>query len=117
MIPQVARVNPKATEDQFQSWLLSAARLNGYDMQYHTRYSIGSTPGWPDWVFTHPSGDIFFAELKSGSRKTKPSAEQMKWIERLRVCGLEAHVWWPKDAQYALDRLIAKQRIAPPAPT
>ena len=70
--------------------------------EYHVYDSRRSTPGWPDLVLARPPG-ILFAELKLD--RGRVSREQTYWIELLRSCGQEVHVWRPRDWEAIHARL------------
>lgn len=69
------------------------AKSNGW-LFYHTFDSRGSEPGFPDVVATNGKR-LLFAELKSASGKL--TIEQTQWIELLKLAGIDARVWRPKD--------------------
>ena len=63
-------------------------------MAYHTRNSIGSHHGFPDWCFCGPAG-LMFRELKRESGRVTPA--QAAWLAALRGAGQSADVWRPVD--------------------
>ena len=97
---------PAITEAQFQKQILQAAKTFGF-LAYHTRYSIGSTPGFPDLVLTKPPR-VIFIELKTEAGNT--SSYQDEWIERLRDCpGVECYLWRPSDLEEAVAILMRNE--------
>lgn len=71
---------------------------------YHTRYSLGSEPGFPDVVIVGRRG-ILFRELK-GPRGRLTDA-QRGWLEDLRAAGADADVWRPGDLEQAYAQIMA----------
>ncbi len=61
-----------------------------------------SEPGWPDLSLAR-TPEFFLAELKSETGRLSPA--QHEWIELLRSCGLEVHVWRPSDFDVIHERL------------
>ena len=61
---------------------------------YHTRNSIGSAKGWPDWVILGPRGALF-RELKTERNGLTP--EQRLVGAKLTRAGLDWAVWRPSD--------------------
>lgn len=89
------------TEAQFQRTVLDLAAVNGWH-HFHPLNMRGSDPGWPDLTLARPP-EILWAELKS--ERGRLSRAQRYWIELLRSCGLEVHVWRPRDWDAIVDRL------------
>jgi hypothetical protein len=73
---------------------------------YHTRNSIGSAKGWPDWVILGPRGGLF-RELKS--QRGEPSPDQRSVGARLICAGFDWAVWRPADL---FSGVIAAQLLA-----
>jgi hypothetical protein len=75
---------------------------------YHTRNSIGSAKGWPDWTILGPDGSAF-RELKA--MRGVLSVEQRRVGSKLTRAGLDWGVWTPAEL---LNGVIARQlaRIA-----
>lgn len=61
---------------------------------YHPLNSIGSQPGWPDWVLIGDGG-ILFRELKSETGTV--SVEQRRVGSMLMRHGLDWSIWRPRD--------------------
>ena len=61
---------------------------------YHTRNSIGSERGWPDWTILGPAGGLF-RELKS--QRGQLSIDQRRVGSRLERAGFDWAVWRPAD--------------------
>lgn len=64
---------------------------------YHTRYSIGSPRGWPDWVIWNPrvGRPPLFRELKTEAGRL--SVAQRQTGSELERCGMDWAVWKPRD--------------------
>lgn len=60
---------------------------------YHTRNSVGSAPGWPDWVIVGTK--IIYRELKTEHGKL--TTEQRAVGYRLMAAGASWAVWRPSD--------------------
>lgn len=73
---------------------------------YHTRNSIGSARGWPDWVILGPGGALF-RELKA--ERGTLSVDQRKVGSRLARVGFDWATWRPRDL---LDGTIRRQLAA-----
>jgi hypothetical protein len=83
----------RQTEKDWQRTVIDYAKLKGWDLRYHTQHSLGSAPGFPDWLLVRDR--VVFIELKGDGGKL--SLYQGRWIEGLRAAGAEVHVWWPSD--------------------
>lgn len=92
------------TETVWQSHVLAYARQLGWSLRYHTRYSLGSTAGFPDLVLVRPPR-LIFAELKSDTGQVSPA--QDKWLEALSQVtqAPEVYLWRPFDRGAVLDIL------------
>lgn len=64
------------------------------------------SPGWPDLVLCRPP-EILAVELKTDKGRVRP--EQITWLGTLEACGVETHIWRPRN----FDQLQA--RLARPA--
>lgn len=83
------------TEKQLQTAITAAAKRGGW-LIYHTYFSRGSQPGYPDLHLVHPGlGISIFRELKTQSGQT--SAFQKAWLAALTAAGHDAGVWRPID--------------------
>lgn len=106
-----AEAGAQATEDQFERWVLSVARLHGWH-GHHTRRSFGvvmgvfieDAYGLPDWLFSNGRRTIW-RELKTELGRI--SRYQRWWIERLVASGQDAKVWRPRDRQEILETFAA----------
>lgn len=83
----------RQTERDFQRVVIDYAKLRGWDLRYHTQHSLGSEPGFPDWLLVRDR--LVFVELKGDSGKLSPA--QRRWVEGLQAAGAEVHVWWPRN--------------------
>ncbi len=95
-VQRAKTARPLYTERQFQTALVHYLRLMGW-ATYHTRYSIGSNPGFPDLVCVR-AGRVAFCELKTTTGRI--SAAQAEWGEALAGVGgtVEYHLLRPDDA-------------------
>lgn len=83
------------TEARFQSVVVAAAKRDGW-LVYHTKYSLGSSPGYPDLHLVHESRGLqLFRELKTETGKL--TDHQVRWIVALRKAGADVTVWRPMD--------------------
>jgi hypothetical protein len=64
---------------------------------YHTRFSLGSSRGFPDVCLVNRRQQrVLFVELKSSRGKFTP--EQAAWICDLQECpGVETYIWTPQQ--------------------
>ena len=84
------------SEAHFQQRVINLARYLGWELRYHALDSMGSAPGFPDWVLVNERLErVIFAELKSQHGAIKK--EQRRWHEVLRKCHQEAYIWRPSD--------------------
>lgn len=72
----------------------SVAAATGWS-SYHTLRSRGSKSGYPDRTCVRER--IIFVELKR--EKTKPTADQVEWLDRLSAAGGEVYLWRPSDLE------------------
>lgn len=84
----------RGSEAHFQTQVENLASLYGWTLQYHTRDSRRSQPGFPDLVLVR-TPEILFWELKGEKTRVRP--EQKVWIAALMACGLEAAILRPAD--------------------
>lgn len=66
-------------------------------------------PGFPDLLLIRVP-EIVIAELKTDKGRVTP--EQNEWLEQFRACGIEAHIWRPKDHDVVVARLTRHLRRA-----
>ena len=88
---QVARA---MKERDLQTKTVDLAIRAGW-LVYHTYDSRRSEPGFPDLVLVHPKYGVLWRELKT--ERNSPTADQRKWLERLKAAGEDAEVWRPRD--------------------
>ncbi len=69
---------------------------------YHTLRSKGSRSGYPDRTCVRER--IIFVELKR--EKTKPTPDQIDWLDRLARAGGEVYLWRPSDLD-EIGRVLA----------
>ncbi len=86
---------------------------------YHVLRSKGSRAGYPDRTCVRER--ILFAELKR--EKTKPTPDQVAWLDRLAAAGGEVYLWRPSDleeigkilsARWTFRDGVLRNRVAPP---
>lgn len=111
--PGRAVIHALASEDQFERWVIAAAKVYGW-RGYHTRKSYGSVMGvekldafgWPDWAFWHPrKGRFIMRELKSQTGRI--TAPQRRVLAELAACGVDIAVWRPSDEKHILETFAA----------
>lgn len=95
-----ALVAKQTTEAQFQRALVATARDYGYALVYHTKFSLGSDPGFPDLILVREERDgtarCVVVECKRVGKH--PTARQQEWLDALgKVAGVEAFCWRPDD--------------------
>jgi len=69
---------------------------------FHPYEMRSSDPGWPDLTLAR-APELLFAELKT--ERGRLTRAQAWWIELLRSCGQEVHVWRPSDFEAVHERL------------
>jgi hypothetical protein len=94
------------TEKQWMEQVIELATRYRWQ-HFHVYDSRRSDPGWPDLTLVRPP-DLLFAELKTD--RGRLSVAQRTWIERLRECGQEIHVWRPRDFADIHERLRLVRR-------
>lgn len=92
------------SEKDWQQQVVDFARLCGWWTHHHL-HSRGSTPGWPDLVLVRVP-ELLLVELKTDTGKL--SAEQVAVLAMLDGCGVETHVWRPRDWDAVHDRLLRR---------
>jgi hypothetical protein len=85
---------PAQSEESFQAQVEQLAGLMGWKV-YHTRYSFGSSKGFPDLVLVR-APRLIFSELKRDGKQPRP--DQAAWLDVLgMVPGVETYLWHPAD--------------------
>ena len=98
-------------ERQFQNVVEEIAGLCGYSAAYHTRFSLGSDPGFPDLALFNPrQGGAVFLECKVKSNR--PSDKQKAWLYELRCSGFHAYCAHPAWMDLIVD--VLNGRYPPP---
>lgn len=92
------------TEKSWQDQVVKLASLYGW-AHFHVYNSRRSNPGWPDLVLARPP-QLIAVELKTNTGRLRP--DQRDWLARLEACGIETHVWRPRDLDEVLARLAAR---------
>ena len=90
------------TEAQLQRAIVLAAKQLGF-LCYHSAYSIGSEPGFPDLTIVG-KGRLWMLELKGP--KGRVSERQEAWIETLCQAGIDARIIWPADYDAVMAELM-----------
>ena len=90
------------SEKQFQQHIVTAARDQGWLVQFHWK-SIHSPKGFPDLTLVR-GPHLMFAELKTMKGKLTP--DQERWLAALREAGQHAFVWKPDQLQSIYEMLI-----------
>lgn len=92
-------------ENDWQGEVLTLARFGGWTLRYHTFDSRHSAAGFPDLVLVRVP-ELLIVELKTD--KGKVTDDQQTWLEALAACGLETHVWRPRDRPVVDQRLLRR---------
>lgn len=95
------------TEKAWQRLVVDAAQALGWHVHHHYD-SRRSEPGFPDLVLLRPP-EALFIELKTDVGKVTPA--QIEFLDRLRRCNLETHIWRPSDEARAFSRLARKPTL------
>ncbi len=113
----VARIAPAIPladilEDAWDAQLFrgpkALANMLGWDT-YHVLRSKGSRAGYPDRTCVRER--ILWCELKR--QKTKPTPDQVEWLDRLAAAGGEVYLWRPSDLDEAGKVLAGRWRYDP----
>lgn len=81
------------TEKEFHRTVAAFLRARGFRV-YHTRYSLGSDPGYPD-ITAVGHGTVLWLELKN--ERGRVTQAQEDWIVELQMAGQHARVVRPSD--------------------
>lgn len=101
------------TEAAFQRQIQDFAAFCGFNLIYHTRYSLGSPSGYPDLTLVSESKQrVLFIEVKGPKGVVSPA--QRVWIDGLRNAGQEAYVFKPQDWPQ-VERVLRSQVPVDPA--
>lgn len=98
------------SEDTWRTHVRRMAKEAGFGRQYHTRFSIGSEPGWPDdWFMSVTQRRMLFIEAKRQNGKL--SVDQVWFLDdlaRLRDTGfpIEVYVIRPLDRDSLVKTLF-----------
>jgi hypothetical protein len=60
----------RLTERDWQRTVIDYAKLRGWQLRYYTQHSLGSEPGFPDWVLCRER--VVFVELKGSIGNSRP---------------------------------------------
>jgi hypothetical protein len=89
------------SEKLWQEQVIELATLYRWQ-HYHAFDSRRSIAGWPDLVLAR-SPELLFVELKTDKGRVTPA--QRDWLTLLTACGVETHVWRPRDFDEIHERL------------
>lgn len=92
------------SEKQWQDQVVQLATLYRW-RHFHPYNMRRSDPGWPDLVLAR-APELIVVELKTDVGRLRK--EQVVWLELLAACGVETHVWRPRD----FDDVHARLTIA-----
>lgn len=107
----------RLTEKQFSRQIKDMASALGWTRIYHTTYSLGSDPGYPDLTISGKRGcGTVFIEVKGGTGKSKVSLEQEQYCRDIQVGGTHAYIAFPKDVR-AVEALLRGELPLPEHPT
>jgi hypothetical protein len=100
--------HPHQSEADFQKAITDLATATGWDW-WHIPDSRRVAAGWPDLVLAR--GDrCMFRELKTGTGRLRP--EQVRTLDTLRRCGLDADIWRPGMWDQIEAALTAPRAVA-----
>lgn len=89
------------SEKSWQEQVVQLATLYRW-RHFHVYDSRRSDPGWPDLVLAR-APELIVAELKTDRGRLR--REQTHWLDLLAACGVETHVWRPRDFDAVHERL------------
>jgi hypothetical protein len=89
------------TEKEWQEQVVQLAAMYRWH-HFHVHNMRRSDSGWPDLVLVRPP-ELIVVELKTNVGKLRPN--QIEWLEWLAACGIETHVWRPRDFDAVAARL------------
>jgi hypothetical protein len=89
------------SEKAWQGQVLQLAALYRWS-HFHPYDMRRSDEGWPDLVLVRVP-ELVVVELKTDTGRL--TAAQNEWLRRLAECGLETHVWRPRDFDDVVARL------------
>jgi hypothetical protein len=98
----VTAVSEKAWQEQ----VIEMATLTRWQ-HFHVYESRRSVAGWPDLTLVRPP-ELLVAELKTDRGRVTPA--QRDWLALLAACGIETHVWRPRDFDEVWARLALPRR-------
>lgn len=94
------------TEKEWQRQVVELAAQLGWKKTYHVYDSRRSHSGFPDLVLVRDR--IVFAELKR--EKTRPTDDQIEWLDRMAAAGAEVYLWRPSDLDDAASVMAGRWR-------
>lgn len=102
---------PKLTESVFQRQVLNLSRSFGWE-DYHTTFSLGSKPGFPDLILWHPERKLFlFVEIKTETGKLQDNQHERLLslyaaAKNNKAENVKVYLWRPKDIEQ-ITRILA----------
>lgn len=109
------RGQARLTEKQFSRQIKDLARALGWVRCYHTQYSLGSEPGYPDLTFSgHRRFGHCWIEVKGATGKA--TEEQKQYCRDIQDGGSHAYIAFPRDVE-AVEALLRGELPLPEYPT
>lgn len=93
-------------EKKWQADVEKHAKTFGW-LCYHTYNSRRSEKGFPDLVMVRDNR-VVYTELKTNDPASKPSVEQIKWLNALDEAGCEVYLWRPANLDEVMFILSRK---------
>ena len=95
-------------EKAFDSQIRDMIKIGGWDIAYHTWFSLHSAGGFPDWFLVRDNRMVAL-ELKGS--KGKLTDDQIICLETLRLTRkVETYVLWPDELDLAVAILTRSAR-------
>jgi hypothetical protein len=104
MSRKVADKLPPMSEAEFQEQVEQYARLMGWRL-YHTRYSFGSSKGFPDLAAVRREV-LVFAELKRDGKG--PTPEQAAWLRDLSAVEVVTTQLWTPATWEQVEEILRR---------
>lgn len=92
------------SEAAFQKHVIDMAHAHGWWV-YTNPDSRRSAAGWPDLVLIREP-ECLFVELKK--EKGRVSEAQQTILNKLALCNMETHIWYPRHLDQIHERLSNK---------
>ena len=97
-------------ERQWTTIVRRYARQGGW-RAYHTRYSVGSDPGFPDFILIRktPEGRSIGLAVELKNEKNRLTETQKEWLGMFHGASFEADVWRPDDVELVYKTLVTRE--------